>query len=67
MCRPEALGVLAGAVFLISLFLFIPIPFLHTHLLNPHLSFEHHEVTPIHLQYTYTLYVYAHMHGVYST
>ncbi|CAI8046272.1 UDP-N-acetylglucosamine--dolichyl-phosphate N-acetylglucosaminephosphotransferase [Geodia barretti] len=40
---PEGLGVLAGATFLISLFLFIPVPFLLTYLLNPHLSFEHNE------------------------
>lgn len=40
---PEGLGVLAGATFLITLFLFIPVPFLLTHLLNPNLSFEHDE------------------------
>ena len=38
---------LAGAVFLITLFLFIPVPFLHSFLLTPHLTFEHHEVLPL--------------------
>ena len=41
---PEGLGVLSGAVYLITLFLFIPVPFLHTFLINSQYSFEVHEV-----------------------
>lgn len=40
--RPEAIGVVSGCVFLITVFLFIPIPF-SKNILNIE-SFPHHEV-----------------------
>lgn len=41
--RPEALGVVTGCLFLITLFLFIPIPFTK-YILND-INFPHNEVT----------------------
>lgn len=42
--RPEAQGVLCGAVYLICMFLFIPFPFYDKYLLGPKGVFPHHEV-----------------------
>lgn len=45
MChRPEGLGVISGAVFLITLFFFIPIPFLPS-LVAEDKAFDHREVS----------------------
>lgn len=41
---PEAFGVVTGCVFLITLFLFIPIPFGHFFFDRTHANFPHHEV-----------------------
>lgn len=41
-CRPEALGVVTGCVFLITLFIFIPVPFSQSILKNA--DFPHDEV-----------------------
>lgn len=46
VCRPEGLGVVSGAVFLIILFLFIPIPFLPS-LVGEAKEFDHREVEPM--------------------
>ena len=40
---PEALGVISGAVYMITVFLFIPVPFLPA-IIGPEGPFEHHEV-----------------------
>ena len=44
---PEGLGVICGAVYLISMFLFIPIPFLPSLIPETETPFEHHEVWTI--------------------
>ena len=41
---PEGLGVICGAVYLISMFLFIPIPFLPSLIPETETPFKHHEV-----------------------
>lgn len=40
---PEAAGVICGSVFLITMFLFIPIPFIQYWTTNVHMGFPHHE------------------------
>ena len=42
---PEGLGVVTGAVYLISMFLFIPIPFLTIWIEKGDYDFPHHEVS----------------------
>ena len=44
VCRPEGLGVVCGMVYLVAMFLFIPVPFLHPYLINAQYTFQHHEV-----------------------
>ena len=44
--RPEAQGVLCGAVYLIVVFLFIPVPF-YNYLTTDEAQFPHHEVSEI--------------------
>ena len=42
--RPEGLGVVCGAVYLMAMFLFIPVPFIRPYFLGEKDTFEHQEV-----------------------
>ncbi|GFR29359.1 UDP-N-acetylglucosamine--dolichyl-phosphate N-acetylglucosaminephosphotransferase [Trichonephila clavata] len=42
---PEAMGVVCGCVFLIVMFLFIPIPFIQYWTTNTKVPFPHHELS----------------------
>ena len=42
--RPESLGVIAGAIFLIIMFFFIPVPFWRSWSENSYEDFPHHRV-----------------------
>lgn len=44
VCSPEGLGVVSGAMYLMCLFLFIPLPFLSIWFEKGDYDFPHHEV-----------------------
>ena len=56
--RPEAQGVLCGAVFLIILFLFIPVPFYQYWADHENQNFPHHEVRSVIVKRTIVIHTY---------